>query len=96
MHQNVRAFFNCCARRFQFGRVNRHADLMGVTFFNRGANGRPETVDRMILVDDVPDLHQIGFLLGEFAHELARLLGTVDLHDRRIAKIEFLAGDAGN
>ena len=41
-------------------------------------------------------LDQIGLLLGKFAHECARLLGTIDLDDRRIAEIEFLARDAGD
>src|SRR5207247_6389214 len=34
--------------------------------------------------------------LGELAHELARLIGSVDLHNRRIAEIEFLARDTGD
>src|SRR5439155_11621942 len=43
----------------------------------------------MIFVDDVPDLHQIGILRGEFPHEFARSLGRVDLHNRRIAEIKL-------
>ena len=62
-----------------------------MTFFDRRAHDWPETLDRMILVDDVPDLHRIRLLLGQFANELARLIGGVDFHDRRIAEIEFLA-----
>ena len=68
---------------------------MRVTFFNCGACNRPERINRMILVDDVPDFNQVWLLRGQFTHELARLIGGIDLHDRRIAKIEFLAGDTG-
>jgi len=39
----------------------------------------------MILIDDVPNLHQVRFLFREFANELACLLWRIDFHDRRIA-----------
>ncbi len=93
MDENIRAFFDCRACRLQFGRVHCDADFVRMTFFNCRAHDRPEAFDRMILIDDVPNLHQIGFLLGEFAHEFSRLIGRVDLDDRRIAEIEFLARD---
>ena len=45
----------------------------------------------MILIDNVPDLDEVGLLLGQFAHELACLFRGVDLDDRRIAEIKFFA-----
>ena len=83
----------CC---FQFSCVNGHANLMRVTFFNCGARDRPERINRMILVDDVPDFNQVRFLRGQFTHELARLIGSIDLHNRRIAKVKFFARDTGD
>src|SRR5215472_10344923 len=76
--------------------MNCDTNLLRVTLFDCRAHDRPERIDGMIFVDDVPDLHQIGFLLREFAHELARLIGRVDLHYWRIAEIELLARDAGD
>ena len=67
-----------------------------MAFFNRCAHNWTEAFDRMILIDDVPDLNQVRFLFGQFAHELARLIGSVDLYDRRIAEIEFFARYTGN
>ncbi len=96
VHKDIGPFLNGGARCFQFSRMNGDANLMRVTFFNRGADDRPERINRVILVDDVPDFNQVRVLRGEFAHELARLIGSIDLHNRRIAKIEFLARDAGN
>ena len=87
--EHIGAFFHGGARRFQFCRVHGHANFVGVTFFDRSANDRPKRVDRMILIDDVPDFNEIWILRGQFAHELARLLGSIDFDDRRIAQIEF-------
>ena len=89
VHKNVRAFFHRGARRLEFGGVNGHADLARVTLFDRRPHDRPEAVDRMIFVDDVPNLHEIGILRGEFAHEFARLLRVVDLNYGRVAQIEL-------
>src|SRR5437764_442869 len=72
------------------------ANLMRMTFFNRRARDGPERIDWMIFVHDVPDLHQIWLLFCKFAHELARLIGSVDLYNRRITEIEFLSRDARN
>ena len=96
MDQHVCAFFNRSTRSFQFSRVNCDSDFVRMTFLNGGADNRAERIDRMILVDDVPNLHQIWFLFREFANEFARLIGRIDLHDRRIAEIEFLARDTGD
>src|SRR5256885_1752168 len=68
------------------------ANFVRVAFFDRRVHDRPERFDRMILIDNVPNLHQIGLLLCKFAHELARLLGRIDPDDGRIAEIELLAG----
>ena len=94
MDEDVGAFFHGGARCFQFGRMNRDAQFARMTLFNRRANDRPKAIDRMVFIDDVPDLHQVRFLLGQFADELARLIGSFELHYRRIAKIEFLARNA--
>ena len=67
-----------------------HANFVGVTFFNRSANDRPKRVDRMTLINDVPDFNEIWILRGQFAHELARLLGSIDFDDGRITQIKFL------
>ncbi|PYK99516.1 MAG: hypothetical protein DME32_12635 [Verrucomicrobia bacterium] len=96
MDKPIGAFFHGGARRFQFGRMHGHANFVGVTFFNRSANDRPKRVDRMTLINDVPDFNEIWILRGQFAHELARLIGRIDFDDRRIAQIEFLTGNAGN
>ena len=96
MDQHVRTFFNRSARGFQFGRVDRHSDFVRMTFFNCRPNDRPKRIDRMIFVDDVPNFYEIRFLLRELAHEVAGLLWRVDLQDRRVAEIEFLARDAGD
>src|SRR5262249_51497349 len=88
--------FNCCARRFQFGRVNRDPDFVSVTLFNCRARDRAEFLDRLILIDDVPDLYQIRFLRRELADELARLIRGFDLHYWWIAEIEFFARYTGN
>jgi len=96
VNENVRAFFDGGTRRLQFGRMDRDANVVRVTFFNRCPDRRSKRIDRMILVDDLPDLHEVGFLLGQFAHELARLIRAVDLDDRRITQIELLARDAGD
>ena len=85
VHEHVGAFFDCGAGSFQFGCVHCHANFVRVTLFNGRANNWAKGIDRMVFVDNVPNLHQIGFLFGKFAHELARLIGSVDLHDRRIA-----------
>ena len=74
MDENVRAFFDRCACRFQFGRVHCDANLVRMTFFNRRAHDWPEAFDRVVFVDDVPNLDQIGFLFGQFPHELACLI----------------------
>src|SRR5207249_2835711 len=96
VHEHIGAFFNSSARGLQFGRVNCDAQFARVTFFDRCADDRPETVERMIFIDDVPNLHEIGILRGEFAHEVARLIGRIDFYDRRIAKIELWSRDAGD
>src|SRR4029077_19257823 len=67
-----------------------------VTFFDRRADNRTEAVNRMILVDDVPNLHEIGILGGELAHELEGLIRRVDLDYGRIAEIELRSRDAGD
>jgi len=94
--KDIGPFLNRSARCFQFSCMNGHADLMRVTFFDRGARNRPKRINRMILVDDVPDFNQVRLLGDEFTHELARLIGSIDLHNRRIAKIKFFARDTGN
>ena len=91
MDEHVRAFFHSCPCRFQFRGMHCDTNLVRMTFFNRGAHDWPETFDRMVLVDDVPNLDQVGFLFGQFTHELPRLIRRVDFDDRRIAKIEFFA-----
>ena len=48
-----------------------------------------EALNRMIFVHDVPDFDDVRFLFGKLAHELPCLLGSIDLHNRRIAEIEF-------
>ena len=93
MDKHVRAFFHRRARSVELCRVHRDANLVRMTLFDCRADNRPEGIDGMIFVDDVLDFHQIWFLFRQFAHELARLIGCVDLHDWRIAKIEFLARD---
>jgi hypothetical protein len=92
--KHVRAFFHCRARSLELGCVHRDTDFVRVTLFDCRADDRTERIDGMIFVDDVPDLHQIRFLFRQLAHELARLIGCIDLHDWRIAEIEFLARDA--
>ena len=94
--KHIGAFFNGRARGFQFGRVNGDANFVRVTFFNRRTRNGPKRIDRMIFVHDVPDFHQIGLLLDEFANELPRLLGSLDLHNWRIAEIKFLARNTGD
>ena len=89
VHEHVHAFFNRGARRFQFGRVHGDADFARVAFFNRRTHDRPKRIDRMILINDVPDLQQIRILLRELAYELARLIRIVDLNNWRIAQIEL-------
>ena len=76
--------------------MHRDPNMVGVTFFNCRTDGRPKGIDRMIFVDDVPNFYEIRFLLRELAHEVAGLLWRVDLQDRRVAEIEFLARDAGD
>ena len=90
MDEHIGAFFHGRARRFQFCRVHGHANFVGVTLINRSANDRPKRVDRMILIDDVPDFNEIWILRGQFAHELACLIGSIDFNDRRITQIKFL------
>ena len=94
MDKNVSAFFYRRARSLELGGVHGDANFVGMTLFDCSADNRPESIDRMIFVDDVPDLHQIRFLFRQFAHELTRLIRCVDLHNWRIAKIEFFARDA--
>src|SRR6266446_1993749 len=89
--QNVRAFLNSSARRFQLSRMHGHTRVVRVTFFHRRAHNRPERVNWMIFVHDVPNLDQVGFLIGELAHELPRLFRSVDFYDRWIAEIELFA-----
>jgi hypothetical protein len=67
-----------------------------VALFNRRADDWPETFDRMILIDDVPNFDQIGFLFCQSPHELSCLIRRIDFDDRRIAEVEFFARDAGN
>ena len=94
--KNVGAFFHGGAGRFQFGGVNGHANFVGVTLANGRANDRPKRVDRMILIDDVPDFNEIWILRRQFADELPRLIGSIDFDDRRITQVELLAGHTGN
>src|SRR5439155_15376110 len=65
-----------------------------VTFFYRCAHDWPETFNRVLLVDDVPNLHKIGFLFSEFAYESARLIRRVYFDDWGITLIEFFTRDA--
>src|SRR4029079_18450732 len=60
---------------------------------NRREHDWPEAFDRVVVVDDVPNLDQIGFLFGQFPHELSCLIRRVDFDDWRIAKIKFFARD---
>jgi hypothetical protein len=93
VNKHVRAFFHRRARGLELCCVHGDTNLVGMTLFDRRPDDRPKGVDRMILVDDVPDLHQIRFLFRQFTHELACLVRRVDLNDWRIAEIEFLARD---
>ena len=90
MYEHVCAFFHRGARGLQLGRVYCDTNFVRVTLFNRRADNRPKAVNRMIFVDNVPDLDQIRFSAREFPDEIARLLRSIDLHNRRIAEIEFL------
>ena len=92
VHEHIGPFFDRRARRLQFSRMNRDADFVRMTFFNRRTDDRPKRIDRIVLIDDVPNLHQVWILFRQFAHEFARLIRRIDFHDRRIAKIKFLAG----
>ena len=89
VHQHIRAFFDRGARGLQLSRVHGDAQFVRMTFFDSRAHDRAEAVDRMIFVDDVPNLDQVGILRREFADELPRLFGRVDLHNRWIAEIEL-------
>ncbi len=93
VHEHVGAFFNCGASSLQFGRVNSDTNVACVTFFDRRADNWTEAVDRMIFIDDVPNLDEIGILRGELAHELAGLIRRVDLDDGRITEIELRSRD---
>ena len=77
VNQDICSFFNGSARGFQLGRVNCHANFVGVAFLNRGPNNRPKTFDRMVFVDDVPDLDVVRVLRREFPHKIPRLLGPI-------------------
>src|SRR5262249_43131712 len=65
-------------------------------FFNRSPHDWSEAFDRMIFVDNVPNLHQIRFLFGQFSNELPCLIRRIDFDNRWIAEIEFLARNAGD
>ena len=79
--EHVRAFFHRRARRIQFRRVDSDTYFVRVTFFYRCAHDWPETFNRVLLVDDVPNLHKIGFLFSQFAYESARLIRRVYFDD---------------
>ena len=89
VHEYVSAFFHRGARSLQFGRVNSDTQFASVTFFDGRADDRTKAIDRMILINDIPNLHEIGILRGELAHEFAGLIRSVDLDDGRIAQIEL-------
>ena len=57
MDEHVRAFFHRGARGLELGSVHSNASFVRMTFFNRCADDRPEALNRMIFVHDVPDLH---------------------------------------
>ena len=80
----------------EFGGVHGHAEFACMAFFDDGMNDGSEFLDRVLGVDDVPDLDVVGIFRGELAHQLAALLGRVDLDDGRITEIELRSRDAGN
>ena len=83
--EKVGAFLDRGARGFQLSGVNSDAQFQPVTFRDDRVNNGPEFLDRVLGVDDVPDLDVIRCLFRQFLHELDALLRRLDFDDGRIA-----------
>src|SRR5438067_13932675 len=79
--EHLDAFLDRRPGSFQFGGVNGNADMMDMALLNCRANDRPEAIDRMIFVDNVPDLDQVRFVRGEFTDKFARLIRCIDFYN---------------
>ena len=61
-----------------------------------GVHDRPEFFNRVLGINDEPDLDIVRRFRRQSAHHGTRIVGRVHLHDGRIPEIELRARDTGN